>query len=324
MSQRSAFRRIGPGRNALETRDLGGLHQFHVEFAFIKRIRYDCFGNCFLLGVRSNMDFVSAWKASSIVLTGAFGILGLLKEFKDKGTNRVTPWGYISLIGIVVSTILGVAAQIKESHDTAQKTLEVAQKSDRTLQDIERLLSPLDKPVVDLIFDVPCDKPPYTRFCTLFHGDEFLERDSPVWKEWPANRNGGVTFRFDVFTSQIGVTGFLKGMVIQGDLYFSATLTSTIMNGTRVGSNLELAAFDVETKNLKGFGAIKSVNDIPGRVLIISVNGDEGNVLNIRSVTIKEKNERPINVDANKIVTLTTKNGDRVFRYDFPAKKGPF
>ncbi len=48
------------------------------------------------------MDFVSAWKASSIVLTGAFGILGLLTEFKEKQTGKITRWGYISLGGIVI------------------------------------------------------------------------------------------------------------------------------------------------------------------------------------------------------------------------------
>src|SRR5262249_48153487 len=31
-----------------------------------------------------NMDFVSAWKALSIVFTGGFGILGLVKDFKNK------------------------------------------------------------------------------------------------------------------------------------------------------------------------------------------------------------------------------------------------
>lgn len=47
------------------------------------------------------MDFVSVWKALSIVVTGAFGILGLLRDFKDKLTNKITSWGKVSLIGIL-------------------------------------------------------------------------------------------------------------------------------------------------------------------------------------------------------------------------------
>jgi hypothetical protein len=34
------------------------------------------------------MDFVTAWKASLVVLTGGFGVLGLLKDFKDNETHR--------------------------------------------------------------------------------------------------------------------------------------------------------------------------------------------------------------------------------------------
>jgi hypothetical protein len=51
----------------------------------------------------------------SILLTGAFGILGLLKEFKDKETGRITKWGGVSLVGILLSSILGVAAQLQTS-----------------------------------------------------------------------------------------------------------------------------------------------------------------------------------------------------------------
>jgi hypothetical protein len=96
------------------------------------------------------MDFVSAWKASSIVLTGAFGILGLVKDYKDKTTNRITLWGQVSLAGILLSTILGVAAQLKESSDNASKALALARKTDRTLQEVERLLTPLDEPRIHL------------------------------------------------------------------------------------------------------------------------------------------------------------------------------
>jgi hypothetical protein len=69
------------------------------------------------------MDFVSAWKASAIVLTGGFGILGL---FKDKDSHKVTVPGYISLVGIIVSTLFGVAAQLKESSDAEKAKAVIA------------------------------------------------------------------------------------------------------------------------------------------------------------------------------------------------------
>jgi hypothetical protein len=63
------------------------------------------------------MDFVSAWKIISIGSTGAFGILGLVTEFKDPITKRLTRWGMVSLSGTVFSTLLGTAAQFKEASD---------------------------------------------------------------------------------------------------------------------------------------------------------------------------------------------------------------
>ena len=115
-------------------------------FAFVKRI-----------------EFVTAWKAISIVFTGAFGILGLATEFKDKHHN-ITKWGRISLIGIVVSTIFGVAAQLKESADdaakartTSEKTLQLVKNSDDTLSNIQKLLLPtIENPHIETVFTLSC------------------------------------------------------------------------------------------------------------------------------------------------------------------------
>jgi hypothetical protein len=97
------------------------------------------------------MDFVSAWKAASVALTGAFGLMGLLTESKDKATGRLTTWGRVSLAGIALSTAFGVAAQLKESSDDAQRRETIAQRSLTLVKqtgdvvfDIRRLLSPLD------------------------------------------------------------------------------------------------------------------------------------------------------------------------------------
>lgn len=47
------------------------------------------------------IDFVPAWKAIAIALTGAFGILGLVTEFREpnpkhheqKHTGKISIWG---------------------------------------------------------------------------------------------------------------------------------------------------------------------------------------------------------------------------------------
>src|SRR5215831_7690862 len=105
------------------------------------------------------MDFVGIWKAVSIVVTGFFGVLALLTEFKDKESNRITRWGYVSLIGIVCSAAFGVAAQLKETNDqakqqqaTLQQTLTLVKNTQESVVNIRRVLSAIDEPVVEMRF----------------------------------------------------------------------------------------------------------------------------------------------------------------------------
>jgi hypothetical protein len=93
---------------------------------------------------------------TSIALTGAFGILGLLKDFKNKRTHKVTVWGWISLTGIVVSTVFGIAAQMKESSADAAKSRVAARKADQTLLDTERALSLFEEPKITMLITTQC------------------------------------------------------------------------------------------------------------------------------------------------------------------------
>jgi hypothetical protein len=68
-----------------------------------------------------HFDWITAWKAISILLTGTFGIIGLATDFRNKHTKKVTKWGWLSLCGIIISTVCGTLAQIKESQDDAAK-----------------------------------------------------------------------------------------------------------------------------------------------------------------------------------------------------------
>jgi hypothetical protein len=118
------------------------------------------------------MDFVSVWKACSIVLTGAFGVLGLFRDFKHKGTQKVTRWGYISLGGILLSTALGVTAQlIQASHESvarqraAEETLTLVRKIDATLNTAKKSLSLLDDAKMFFYFVIPCEDERYARLC---------------------------------------------------------------------------------------------------------------------------------------------------------------
>jgi hypothetical protein len=111
-----------------------------------------------------SLDFVSWWKAASILLTGFFGILGLVCEFKEQSTKRITKWGKLALVGILVSTGSGVYSQMletagqneKRAEDTRQ-ALQLLLGNQRTLNGIERSLSLLDEPTVWAAFSVSCE-----------------------------------------------------------------------------------------------------------------------------------------------------------------------
>src|SRR5208283_4769294 len=147
-----------------------------------------------------NLDFVAAWKASSIVLTGAFGVLGLVKDFKDK-KGKITKWGRISLAGILLSTGLGVIAQIMETSKAERTERETAAQTLGIVRDIQRGLSPLEEPTFDIQFSLDCTSPAYGLFCdkikSLGHGPNMDERHK-LWEYWPG-AGGRVTLFLQIY-----------------------------------------------------------------------------------------------------------------------------
>jgi hypothetical protein len=174
------------------------------------------------------MDFISLWKVGSVILAGAFGVLGLLKSYKDKETGRITKWGRISLIGILLSTALGVAAQLKEqskqqkvSEDRAKETLALAQKTDQTVRDLQRTLTFLDSPTVTLRFQVNCQVRLYGPFCQVVAKRQarglHLEKDyADVWERFPIVPS--MWFVIYVFKHQDGTGGVTEAEERDPDL----------------------------------------------------------------------------------------------------------
>jgi hypothetical protein len=89
-------------------------------------------------------------KLVGLVFTGAFAILGLLTEFKDKETKKITKWGRVALIGIFVSTALSFVSQVLESAKSARDSREATKqaqdqiaRSNEVLSNLNRSLNPL-------------------------------------------------------------------------------------------------------------------------------------------------------------------------------------
>jgi hypothetical protein len=181
-----------------------------------------------------SLDFVNWWKAASILLTGFFGILGLVTEFKNPTTRRITKWGFLSLIGILVSMTLGAYSQLLETADQNDKRAEEARRalqlllsSQQTLNGIQRTLSILGEPTAWASFRITCQEEmptgsdqlanelreyrrQFLRFCKAAEpfnkaGGHWPER---VWKLWPTGIRG--YFVFNILITRVSQAAALE------------------------------------------------------------------------------------------------------------------
>jgi hypothetical protein len=244
------------------------------------------------------MDFPTAWKASSIVLTGAFGILGLVKDYKNKETNRLTRWGTISLAGIIISTLLGVVAQLQESSDNADKALALARKSDSTLRDIEKALSPIEDPQVSVQFRVDCDSANFKLFCTK---TEARRKNNvfpyPSFEDWPQKPIAFAVFDVIFYADKVLAERHENNSLIDwGNMTLSIDEHATSSN-----SPLRLYEADndliLEVVSLHPFissdGVIQSALDLPGSTVFLRAPQDG---LVLKHMQIKLKSGRLIHL----------------------------
>jgi hypothetical protein len=105
-------------------------------------------------------------KLIGLVLTGAFGILGLLTEFRNDKTKKITKWGKVALSGIVLSTALSVVAQVLESaksvrdaRESEKQARDQISRSNEILNNLNRSLNPLANVRITYWLKVPIDAP---------------------------------------------------------------------------------------------------------------------------------------------------------------------
>jgi hypothetical protein len=88
-------------------------------------------------------------KFVSIALSGTFGILGLLTKYRDEN-EKITRWGRIALIGILVTTFVAAVSQGLEARRSQESAKAETQKTQRLLHEISRTLQPLENLSVSL------------------------------------------------------------------------------------------------------------------------------------------------------------------------------
>ena len=83
-------------------------------------------------------------KLLGVVSTAAFGILGILHDFRG-GDGKLTKWGKASVIGALASLFLAGSAQLLENYLQARSARSTAEQSLQSTQRLERILSELNR-----------------------------------------------------------------------------------------------------------------------------------------------------------------------------------
>jgi hypothetical protein len=103
-------------------------------------------------------------KFIGIGVSGIFGIVGLLTEFRDKHSGKVTFWGRLSLIGIVASTLVAALSQALEVRKDRQEAHDLSVRTARELHEIARAVTPLSSVSFWYRFDVDPNEPEFAAY----------------------------------------------------------------------------------------------------------------------------------------------------------------
>src|ERR1700733_739483 len=248
------------------------------------------------------MDFVTGFKASSIVLTGAFGVLGLVKDFKDK-KGAITKWGRISLAGILLSTGLGVMVQLRESSEAAQKEQKTTAQTLEIVRDIQRGLSPLDDPKFDLSFSVACELPSFAQFCgTLASaGSQSFYAGERSWPYWPMQTRPSLYLEINFFIDANDAKLYGEGKKGRGNLWLRVEPTADANDSLNAypasGGGVTLGVQDTKPTQVQNDGRLKSTLDIPGVTVVLRANYPEVSPVALQFFMMKFKNGQSIRYD---------------------------
>lgn len=279
------------------------------------------------------MDWLTLGKVSLLVLTGLFGILALVKEPRDKATGRVTVSGWISLIGIIASAVVGVLVQLKESSEqeqarraTALQTLQLVQNTSQTIKDIQRVLSPLDEMRVSMELLLSCDDAKYREFCqSITPGADSLQTPAMLEK-WPggeAELNLSILFFRESAVAQNYIDGKTaydeRGdfnlWIIVGSRHVAARFLDVWNDGTQTHLQMQ----DIIPVSVQRNGRILSTLDFNSATMVVASGNDELSRMLPRSFEMKFKNGQRVTIDRQSPFTkVKGADGNTLYKYILP------
>ena len=135
-------------------------------------------------------------KFVSVVLTGCFAIFGLLIEYKDKATGKITKGGRLALVGIVLSTTLALVSQLIEQRKSIDAARESAARTEKLLTEISKSLQPLREIQIGLSFDIDVDDSEFSAYkARLVQGvREYVRRHPKLDAEAMSDKSNGLSW----------------------------------------------------------------------------------------------------------------------------------
>lgn len=112
-------------------------------------------------------------KFASIALTGLFGVLALLVDYKDSETGKVTIWGRRAIIGIIASTFIAAGSTALEVHieriTTSDEARGLIAQTETILKEVQRAIEPLETVEISVGLRVPITDASLSEFRDKLH-----------------------------------------------------------------------------------------------------------------------------------------------------------
>lgn len=101
---------------------------------------------------------IAALKVIGALLGGVLGVLGVLFNFRQSD-NRITGWGIVILVGIVISAAAGIFGSIVEGYKAKSEAALQSTRTEALLKEVSRAIQPITQLKITYWFKLPSEAP---------------------------------------------------------------------------------------------------------------------------------------------------------------------
>lgn len=223
----------------------------------------------------------------SVVAAGVFTIVGLVTNFRNPATRRVTPWGWVSILGVLISVGFGlwhIGAQARSDREQIARLESIAATTQVTLDSLPRLLLPLKVSSYSVEFAFP-------------HGCQ----PSGLCPGKPGSLNeiGGYGLELYFFRDRAKVSAFLAGGMfrVKPDFSVGGGKRETGDIGSSGDANYSYLpiGYSAPSQQVTGEALLSSV-DLSGSTVFVIGNGATFNSTSVSDVNLLMLNGLDVNI----------------------------